>query len=98
MSAEDPLPPIPVNTTPMGIHPRVQTVFWRRAPEKDRTAESYVIYEATVSGQKWQLQLNDFPDEPLYTLLVEGQHVEDFNEFPSCWIRPSDEISPGTNP
>lgn len=32
-----------------------------------------------------QIRLNDFPDEPLYSLFQDGEHVADFDDWPSQW-------------
>jgi hypothetical protein len=44
-------------------------------------------WAAEVDGQRWQARVNDFPDEVLYTLVVDGVAVGDFNDWPKRWLR-----------
>jgi len=62
--------------------PTAREVAWRR------TASAEHPYEADVDGQRWTVRVNDFPAEPLYTLLVDGQPVEDLDAWPGAWRRP----------
>ncbi|HEY4361642.1 MAG TPA: hypothetical protein VGN17_11760 [Bryobacteraceae bacterium] len=41
-------------------------------------------YSASVKGQVWKIRMNDFPDEHLFTLLVDGRAVEDFDDWPTA--------------
>jgi hypothetical protein len=43
------------------------------------------MFEAMIDGQQWLIRLNDFPDEPLFTLLIGGAEVLHFNEWPKEW-------------
>ena len=45
-------------------------------------------YQAVVSGVTWQIRLNDFPAQPLYTLLIDGQPIGDLDDWPASWQRP----------
>jgi hypothetical protein len=36
---------------------------------------------------QWELQVNDFPNEPLYTLLVGNTAIGDFDDWPPLWTR-----------
>ncbi len=45
-------------------------------------------YRATVDSEEWTVRLNEFPDEPLYTLLIEGEEFTDFDDWPPTWTKP----------
>jgi hypothetical protein len=51
------------------------------------TSESPYMFLAIVQETVVRLRLNDFPDEPLCTLIVEGAEI-DLIEFPECWTLP----------
>lgn len=51
------------------------------------SAESPYLFQATVEGMRARLRLNDFPDEPLCALIVEGTE-QDLHEFPPIWKLP----------
>jgi hypothetical protein len=58
----------------------------------ERTVRTEFPYIASVTWpecavQTWTLRLNDFPDEPLYTLLVDGKPLGDFDDWPAQWQR-----------
>ena len=50
-----------------------------------RTAHPDLPFSANVDGSQWQLRLNDFPAEPLYTLLIDGQPIGDLDDLPPTW-------------
>ncbi len=57
-------------------------ISWRR------TGQAEFPYAASSAGQDWLIRLNDFPVEPLFTLLIDGREAGDFDDWPSCWQRP----------
>lgn len=59
-----------------------EKVAWRRSPHP-----SYP-YEAEFDREKLVIRLNDFPDENLYTLLVDDEEVVSFDDWPERWARP----------
>lgn len=64
---------------------RKKAVTWQ---ENDDPEFPYV---ADVDGRRWMIRMNDFPEEQLYTLLIEGDEVESFNDWPRpSWQRPED--------
>jgi len=63
---------------------------------RDDPAGDREPWEAEVGGQRWRVRLNDFPEEPLYTVIVDGREVASFNDWPACWTRP--EGAPGAAP
>jgi hypothetical protein len=44
-------------------------------------------WTSTFLGYDCRLQMNDFPDEPLFTLSWRGDTI-DFDDKPTCWILP----------
>ncbi|MBL8484230.1 MAG: hypothetical protein JNJ60_18685 [Rhodocyclaceae bacterium] len=52
------------------------------------TGNAITPYAADVDGLPWQLRINDFPAEPMYTLIVAGQEVEHFDDWPAAWRKP----------
>jgi len=51
------------------------------------TGDLDVPWGAEVDGESWQVRLNDFPDELMYSLLVGGGVVGDFHDWPKTWKR-----------
>jgi len=63
-------------------HPELRRhVGWRTASG----AKRYIEFEAKVDSQLWSVRLNDFPDEPLYSLLVDDEEVIHFDDWPHFW-------------
>ncbi|MBA3540911.1 MAG: hypothetical protein H0T79_14965 [Deltaproteobacteria bacterium] len=60
-----------------------------RAIAWDHTGDGVVPYRATIDGRVHEIRINDFPAEPLYTLLVDGEEVEDLDDWPVAWTRPA---------
>ena len=59
----------------------LRVVAWATASGRERC----IVFEARVDDHRWLIRLNDFPDEPLYTLLVDGGEVVHFDEWPQIW-------------
>ncbi|MGV2288357.1 hypothetical protein AAHK20_06545 [Trinickia sp. YCB016] len=47
-----------------------------------------IVYEASVEQSKGRIRVNDFPDEFLYTLLIDDVEIIHFNEWPESWSKP----------
>lgn len=41
-------------------------------------------WESTVGGRRCLLVMNDFPDEPLFTVSIEGESL-DLDDAPTLW-------------
>ena len=46
-----------------------------------------VEVEAIINGVRVRLRMNDFPDNPLYTLIM-GDESLDLEDAPECWVLP----------
>ena len=62
--------------------PRDRPIDWRR------TGDGEVPYDAELDGRRWAIRINDFPAEPMYTLIVDGDEALTFDEWPVRWIKP----------
>jgi hypothetical protein len=59
-----------------------EKLLWRR------TNDPLYPYATEFEGRRGALRLNDFPEEPLYTLLVDHREVASFDDWPELWTRP----------
>ncbi|HOI82970.1 MAG TPA: hypothetical protein PKW30_01550, partial [Campylobacterales bacterium] len=49
--------------------------------------KQHILYKSFSSnGRIIEIRMNDFPDEPLYTLLEHGIEIIHFNNLPKNWI------------
>jgi len=51
------------------------------------TSESPYIFEAVFQGTMVRLRLNDFPEEPLCTVVIDGAGT-DLDDLPKTWTLP----------
>lgn len=42
-------------------------------------------YETNYDGHKLQVRINDFPEEPLYSLLIDDKLICDLEDWPKAW-------------
>jgi hypothetical protein len=61
--------------------PRDTEVTWGAGPDRE------FVYVAEVGGRRWTIRLGDFPAEPMYTLIVDGDEVLSFDDWPPAWRR-----------
>lgn len=54
----------------------------------EKTRDPKHPFVAEYEGEKCVIRLNDFPDEHLYTLIVNGVEVADFDDWSARWSRP----------
>jgi hypothetical protein len=52
-----------------------------------RTNDPAALWRARVGPQAWAVRVNDFPEDHLYTLLIDDQEVGDFDDWPIRWLR-----------
>jgi hypothetical protein len=53
------------------------------------------MFEAEVGDSRWTVRLNDFPDEPCHTVLIDGDEVMHFDDWPWIWTCPDFPLSGG---
>ncbi len=51
------------------------------------TGDGEVPYVTEHEGRTLRVRVNDFPAEPLYTLLVDGIEIEDLEDWPGRWVK-----------
>lgn len=45
-------------------------------------------YRATFEGVNCAIRVNDFPEDALFTLIIEDGGTFDFDDWPAQWTRP----------
>lgn len=58
-----------------------------RIPINWKKEDAPASWVAEVDGETCHLRMNDFPDEPLYTVIFRGQ-AADLDDPPSDWTIP----------
>jgi uncharacterized protein YjaG (DUF416 family) len=53
----------------------------------DDTGDVDYPWSAGVDGARWRVRVNDFPDEPMYSLEIDRVVVGDFHDWPEQWTR-----------
>jgi hypothetical protein len=51
------------------------------------TADLENPWQADVEGENWLVKINDFPDDYLYTLIINGLQIGKIHEWPVSWMR-----------
>lgn len=59
-----------------------QSIVWHRTDNGEHP------YSAQLDGRTHTIRVNDFPAEPLYSLLVEHEWMADLEDWPENWIKP----------
>ncbi|ACU75471.1 hypothetical protein Caci_6625 [Catenulispora acidiphila DSM 44928] len=59
-----------------------ETLAW------ERTDDGEFPFAAVYDGQQLRIRVNDFPAEPLYTLIADGREAVDLDDWPAAWSRP----------
>jgi hypothetical protein len=58
-----------------------RNIVWEKTDDVD------FPYVAPGEGGSMKIRLNDFPAEPMYTLLADGAVICDFDDWPENWRR-----------
>jgi len=53
----------------------------------EATGNPLYPYKVQIDGKEWFIRLNDFPEEPHYTLLIDNLEMFNFDDWPVDWIR-----------
>jgi hypothetical protein len=59
----------------------------RRKVVYESTGDPEYPLRAEEAGTVWRIRINEFPDEPLFTLLIGEKEVIDFDNWPGRWKR-----------
>ncbi len=51
------------------------------------TDDAEFPYEANMNTEHLKIRVNDFPEEPLYTLFINETPGVDFDDWPDLWRR-----------
>jgi hypothetical protein len=49
------------------------------------TNDAIFPWEAVLQKGHYRVRINNFPDELLYSLFVDGKHIGDFDDWPAGW-------------
>jgi len=54
------------------------------------TSDPAYPWQTEVDGNSWRIRVNDFPDEPMYSLIIGSENAGDFHDWPETWRRTID--------
>lgn len=54
----------------------------------NRSVDPGYPFQAEFEGDRLAIRLNDFPEESLYTLMVNDEEVVSFDDWPEPWPKP----------
>jgi hypothetical protein len=67
---------------PISAKRRAMPLVWQP------TGDGETPFSTKLGDRVLTIRVNDFPAEPLYTLAVDGEAVEDLDEWPEAWRKP----------
>jgi hypothetical protein len=53
----------------------------------ETTGDPREPHRVRLDGQTLSIRLGDFPADALYTLLLDGEVVAEFDDWPALWVR-----------
>lgn len=56
----------------------------------EHTGDGEIPYVTRMGGHQFTVRINDFPAEPLYSLLVDGEKIIDLDDWPAAWVMPAE--------
>ena len=72
----------------MGLCRQKRKIILKRKITWKSGADPLYPYRAEYEGGQCLVRINDFPDDHLYTLIVNDREVAHFDDWPLCWTRP----------
>lgn len=60
-----------------------------RAVVWTHTGDAEFPFAAEVDGRRFTVRINDFPAEPLYTVISDGVELYDLEDWPTIWEMPA---------
>lgn len=63
------------------------TLYLQQVAVWHKTDKAEFPYITEINGEIWKIRLNDFPEQALYTLIVQEMEIGDFDDWPSQWQR-----------
>lgn len=69
------------------IYDEIAGLVFNEHIEWEDNPDSYDFpFKAIVKSKPWKLRINDFPDEPMYTLFIEDEAIITFDDRPDGWV------------
>ena len=59
----------------------------RRDVRWTRTGNAIAPFGARVGREEWRVRVNDFPDDQMYTLVINDRDAGGFDDWPAAWTR-----------
>lgn len=53
----------------------------------EKTNDQFYPYKSSLQDKNLTLRINDYPEEPMYTLITDGEIIESFDNWPVGWSR-----------
>lgn len=50
-----------------------------------RPNSRHILFKARMNKQWWLVRMNDFPDEPAMTLVIDQDEIMHFDDWPPFW-------------
>ncbi len=63
-------------------------IRWVKTDDAEFPYETYEMFEVDARDGRVRIRVNDYPAEPLYTLMINGAPVVDLDDWPPSWERP----------
>jgi hypothetical protein len=60
-------------------------LYFKIRTKWEKTGNPEFPFQTTVDEHTWVVRINDFPEKPLFTLLVDNEESLDFDEWPINW-------------